>query len=513
MQEMYLNADNKEEILAHFNNALQMGVDFKLRNEVIESLSFDKIFEQINEPLPLNGLKVTECLDHMKEKVLPYSTNFSSPFAMAFPDAGNSVAALCGGILLNFINQNLINWSPCSPVGTVIEMIVLNWLRTLIGFEVITKPKTPLDVGGMVSTGGVSSNTVALLLAREKAFPGTMINGVGDINEEFVCIVPGGIEHYSSRIGLGWLGLGEKNVIKAPTINFKYDLCELSILMENLHSKNIKIISLVAYAGDSRSMTIDDFIEIRKLCDKYNTWMHVDGCHGTQLLFSTKLKGLLQGIELADSVTFDPHKVLNIPYTLSVLLLKNLEHMKFVQRPEDIITGEEHSFGQVTPFFGSKAFYSLKLYLLMKNLGVNGIGEMIEKRISIAKLLAKKISDSDDFILLNPIVNINSVIFMFCPKSLLALIKDKKIEISQLNELNTLIQKQNLESGKVWLHNFAIPDSANVLGLGATIILRPLRFMSGNPLVVEAHLDIMLEKIRETGKKILGEMVINKGGF
>lgn len=464
------------------------------------------MYQLANEPLPSSGTNMDSLLEQVKKNILPYCTNYSSPFAMAFPDAGNSIAALTGAILGDLINQNLINWVPCAPMATVIEMITLNWLRELVGFPFKKNPKNPTEIGGLTIAGGVSANTIAMLLAREKAFPNTMKRGVKEIDEPFVVIVPQSIDHYSARLSIGWLGLGENNVVRVPTKNFRYDLDKLKKIMSDLKSERKRIISLTAYAGDSRSMTCDKFIELRKLCDEYNTWFHVDGCHGTQLFFSEKLRKKLVGIEYADSITFDPHKVMNIPYVISVLLVKDTENLKLIQRPEDIITGEEHSFGQITPFFGSRPFNALKLYMLLKNMGVNGLSKVIEDRCSLANTLGKKIKESNDFVLINTDININSVIFMYCPKEIFSLAKQDDGVIHKINLINTKIQNEVFSNGEVWLHNFNIPDSSNVFGHGTSTILRPLRFMGGNPIIEEEHLDIMLKKVKAHGEKLLDEL-------
>jgi len=497
----HLTPLNKDAALENFVDILKIGLNFKLREKVLQHKEFEKLFGLVYEELPADGIPLKQLNEFVQDVILPYSTNYSSPFAMAFPDSGNSIAGISGAILENFLNQNLINWSPCSPMGTVIEMLVITWLRKLVGYATKDDPKVPLDVGGFTTSGGVASNTIALLLAREKIYPGTMKHGVHSIREKFVAIVPDGIEHYSSRLSLGWLGLGTNNVLKGKTKNFKYDLPALQTQLRDLASKDIRVISITAYAGDSRSMTCDNLVALRKICDRFDIWLHVDGCHGTQLLFSSKLRSIVAGIELADSITFDPHKVLTIPYPISILLVKNVLHLEAIRQPEDIIMGEAHSFGQITPFYGSRAFQSLKLYMLIKHLGVSGLSNVIENRCSIAKRLAEFISKEPDFILINPCIHINSVMFMFLPAPL-PLTSE---QIGLLNRLSTKIQKTLLEIGNVWLHNFEIPDLSNVFGLGEQIRLRPLRFMSGNPSMTEKHLNQMLHSVREVAVKILRE--------
>ena len=500
----FISSHNKKEVIEYFHETIKMGVEFKASDSIVRSMSYESLYNIFHEEMPKNGMALDNLLVFAKDHILPYSTNFSSPYSMAFPDAGNSTAAISGALLSDLINQNLINWKPCAPVGTIIEIVLLNWIRELIGYSVIKNPKNPMDVGGVVTVGGVSSNTIAQLIAREVSMPDSMKKGVNNQSSQVVAIVPNGIDHYSSRLSMGWLGLGEKNVIKAPTKNFKYDIQSLSSIMSSLHDGGKKIISLTAYAGDSRSMTCDNFLPLRKLCDKYGTWLHVDGCHGTQLLFSEKLKEKTLGIELADSVTLDPHKVLNVPYVVSILLLKDPSKIKKIQRPEDIITGESHSFGQVTPFFGSRNFSSLKLYFLIKNLGKSGLGIMIEQRHEMACLLAEKILLHEEFTLINPKVDMNSVIFMYTPKTMDKLkLRDAKDYLHKLNNLNTNIHHRLLDNGEIWLHNFSIQDLSNTIHLGSDKIIRPLRFMSGNPLLNELHLDEMLKLVEEYGRNLL----------
>ena len=80
--------------------------------------------------------------------------------------------------------------------------------------------------------------------------------------------MPAYIDHYSVRLSAGWLGLGEKNIVKVKTKNFRYDLTALQETVADLTSQGFRIISLCCYAGDSRSMTCDDFPALRKICDQ-----------------------------------------------------------------------------------------------------------------------------------------------------------------------------------------------------------------------------------------------------
>ena len=499
----FLSKDNEEPFKDTMTRVINMGTDFKTRDKVLEYAKFDEIMRCLNEPLPQESTELSHILDMFEDYVLPHSTNFSSPFSMGFPDAGNSVAALTGAVLSDFLNQNLISWMPASPVATVLEIIVLNWIRQLVGYDAVVDPKLPKDVGGFITTGGVLSNAAALLFAREVAYPGTMQKGISNIERKYVVLIPADIDHYSIRHACGWLGIGEDNVVSVPTKHFKYDLKALKDTIDRLEKNNIRIIALTCYAGDGYTLTCDDFVELRKICDSHNIWMHVDGCYGTQLLFSKNLKHVVRGIELADSITFDPHKVMCVPYVCSVVLLRDPKTL--IQRTEGIVTGEEHSFGQITPFFGSRSFLSLKLYMLIKHLGVNQLGAMIEERHKMALILAQKVTADAEMVLLNLKVDMNAVIFMYVPHELSALLKSEEnraVEI--INQLNGSIADVLLQRGDVWLHTFLLPDSSDIFQFKAKgRMLRVLRFNSGNPNITERHIDIMLNMVKTHGKSIL----------
>ena len=262
-----------------------------------------------------------------------------------------------------------------------------------------------------------------------------------------------------------------------------------------------KVIAVVAYVGDSRTMTIDNLKEIYKLVKKIdqNIWLHADACHGFSLAFSKTLKKKIEGIELFDSVSTDPHKVLAIPYCVSALLLKNPEKFKLITSYSDLIMNEPFSLGKITPFIGSKSWVSLKIWFMIKNLGVEKIGEIIDTRCEMAKNLGEIIKNSDDFVLLNDI-NINSVVFMYVGD------KQNLNNIEYLNDLNKKIHSQMLDEGIFHVHYFTLPDDKGVIKKGE--ILTPLRYMSGNPNIKEETLKNVLDYIRQIAK---GEKyIINK---
>jgi L-2,4-diaminobutyrate decarboxylase len=466
------------------NTALNMGIDFKVNAKFKEKNYDASNFNDLLE-YPVDGTELKELLGYFKSDIMPYCSNFSNTKFMGFPDSGNSIGAISGAILSDFLQQNLINASFCAPIATYIEIAVIKWFRELLGYE-IKEINNIWDVGGIITYGGTGSNATAMLLARENHYNNTMIEGVRN-PEDYKVIIPKGIGHYSIKSSQMWIGCGD-NSIEVDTKDYRYDLEQLEkTLIENKG----KIMSVVCYVGDSRTMTIDNLRSVHDLVKRIdpNIWLHADACHGFSLAFSEKLKSKIDGIELFDSISTDPHKVMLTPYCISALLVKNPEVLKLVTSKSDLIMQEDFAFGQVTPFIGSKSWVSLKLWFMMKNIGIKKIGEIIEKRCEMAQYLSEKINESSDFVVLNS-VNINSVVFMY--------VKDKNdpsnYSLDELNKLNLNIHSKIMEEGLYHLHKFSIYDDNGLIKKGE--IVYPLRFMSGNPNITEKDIDDMLSYIR-----------------
>ena len=484
-----LNENNKEYAYQCLNESLNIGLNFKLSENVKEKNfninNLDKLLK-----MPINGIELKKLLENFKNDILPYCSNFSNKKFMGFPDAGNSIAGMSGAILADMLQQNLINSTFCAPIATYMEIAVIKWLRELVGYKAIDHVKNVWDVGGIITYGGTGSNATAMLLARENFKNDTMKKGVNNPSN-YKILIPKGIGHYSIRSSSMWMGCGD-NIIEVETNNFRYDL---KALEKALRDNKGKVMCVVVYVGDSRTMTIENLKEVYKLVKKNDDkiWLHADACHGFSLAFSKKLKEKISGIELYDSISTDPHKVLAIPYCVSALLIKNPEKMKLVSSTSDLIMQEDYALGQITPFIGSKSWVSLKIWFLIKNLGISKIGKIIERRHQTAKDFANMIASADDFILLND-VNINSVVFMYTNGN-------KKYSIDKLNRININIQEEMLRDGKYYLHKFSLPDDKGILNKGA--ILYPLRYMSGNDNVTKKDLKEILDYIRKIGRKYI----------
>lgn len=470
-----------------FYQAIDTGVAFKLQQNVQKKSLDRQTMADFTEPMPEYGSSLEAVMSEFNERYLPYCYNFSSPQFMGFPDAGNSIAAITGTLMADFLQQNMINQSFCSPSATFAEIAVVRWLREVVGYKNSDIVEDILGVGGVITGGGTTSNAIGMLLARENFQPNTMQTGV-NIDDGYYLVVPKGIGHYSVKSGQMWAGCGNK-LIEVETNSFRYDLVDLGKKLKKFEGK---IMGLVAYAGDSRTMTVDNFEAIADIVEAsgQNIWLHADACHGFSLGFSEDLQYKIKGIERFDSITTDPHKVMNSPYTISALLVKDPSLLHNVSSLSDLIMQEQYAFGQITPFIGSKPWISLKLWFALKNIGRKGFAEIIEQRHALAQELADMVATDNNFILINK-VDINAVAFMYKGQA-------ATLEIDSLNQLNKDIHAALLERGHYHLHQFSIPDPG-IIDKGT--LLYPLRFMSGNPNTTKQDLTNMLKYVKRLGRE------------
>lgn len=472
--EIFLKKENAKSFKKKCEIVIQNLINWKLDSQKVKK--GDVNYKEL-EGIPNNFTKLNEVIEEFVDKI-EFSTNFSSFKFLGFPDAGNSQAGIIAGIIEVFLQQNLINSSFCAPYATKIEIETIRWMREILGYELRDYDNIS-DIGGAVTNGGVLSNTYALMAAYRKYFD----------KKKSIIILPENIGHYSLTYAPKWLNFKYK-IVYCKIKNYRYDEKELRKILEKYGDK---IFFIGAYAGDSRTMTVDHLENIYNIVKSkgLDLWLHCDACHGFSLSFSKKYKDKIKGIEKFDSITLDPHKVLWLPYTMSMVLFKNISDFKLIVEENELITSEKFSIGKTTPFIGSKSFSSLKLWMLIKHLGVKKIGELIEERISNAKYFAYLIDNSLKLKRLNE-VEINSVVFIYYNKNLTE---------KELSEINRKIYLKMLNEGVYYFHSFKL----DVLLNDKYINLDVLRFMSGNNLLTKQVMEDAIKYIEKLGDDIYEE--------
>lgn len=483
--------------------------------------TFDQLREIIEKDLP-RAPQRTSKMFRLIDQVLNYSIAQFDKNYLAFPDSGNSMAGLIGSLINKFSNQNLIAFDRSAPIATVIEIQVINWLRELIGYRTgkLSDISSLAEVGGMVTSGGHMSNHISILTALNRAFPEIKQNGLISLKKRPVILVAKKVAHYSLEVACHHLGLGLGSVIELPaTKQLTTDPAAIQKLLLDL-PEDVVPFMLVVTAGNPRTCSIDDIDSFAKIAKAFNLWFHVDACHGGALLFSPKLRTMLKGVELADSLSLDPHKGLFLPYPNSYVLFKDPSVMtQFSRYPTQTTDGSSWDLGMVTPFYGSRGFESLGLWLLINELGTHGLGQVLEYRHNLALELQDMISNDANFIPMHD-MDFYRLAFVFIPTEVRAMIKAHKHSLISIhkNALLKIIEKYThilnnelYKSGTVCLDEYKMHDQDNRLNLEIKDKVLVMGITVGNPLFTVKTLSNALN-VMSKKSKILSPRYVKEVG-
>lgn len=521
-KDIFFSGSKKQKEFLH--SVLGVGMDFLSgdlrRGKVIHFKSNEEFLKEMQDLLPRGGVTSFKKIVEDLKNIGKFSISQADPGYIAFPDSGNAMAGLAGDIFLKFLNQNLIAVDRSAPLATFIEMQVIEWLRELVGFETkkIAQFSSLNDVGGMWTTGGHMSNHMAILTALNEKFPEVKRKGLTSLKKSPKIVLAEKIGHYSYASAMHHLGLGQENIISCgANTDYTTDVEDLERVLKE-HALDGDIFMVVAVSGNSRTTSLDDVRKIAKVCKKYGVWMHVDACHGGALLFSDKLKKqYLAGIEQADSVAIDPHKGMFLTYPSSFILFKKRGILTRYSRYEaKVKDGSSWDLGFITPFFGSKPFESLKVWMMLKYVGKKELSDAVEQREKNANFVWKKLDKSEYFCMLHD-NTFYRMCFVFLPKEIAKKIQKVTLDDAQKKSMRNLIEEythkinQELyEEGNVCLDEFKLQDIGNVLCLDATE--EKMLIMSvtiGNPIHTEKTLSRALGHVFKKGEKYK-EDFINK---
>jgi L-2,4-diaminobutyrate decarboxylase len=488
-----LTPAGRDEAVGLLARVVAHAVDFKLRDAVREETAApERLRDLLLTELPRSGTDPASVVEELVASALPHCKNEAAPGFLGFGDTGADLAALCGGVLALFTQQNLLDQELDAPWATFAEIAVLRWLRELLGLPVPPpeRVRSVWDVGGVITSGGTASNTVALLLAREHAVPGTVRRGVRD-PERFGVVVPAEIGHYSVAAAARWIGLGER-LIEVDTVGQRY---EPRALRRALREHRGRVACVVAYAGDSRTQTVDDLravADITRAADP-GTWLHADASWGLMAAFSERCAHLLDGITGFDSVTVDPHKVMDLPYGVSALLVREPAALRAVGTFSGLIMDGPFDLGQATPFAGSRGWSSLMLWSAVRARGRDGLAAVMDRRLELTRCLVDLVDASPHLVRFNE-PDLTAVAFAYLPRDL----DRSDPDPDALDRVNERVHRALLERGEWYFHRVGLRDPG-VLRRGAR--LRVLRFVGCNQRTTPDHLRAALDEVVRLGRR------------
>lgn len=516
----FLYGSPTEEQRKFLENVFELGFEFidgTARNgQVLQYADNEDLKELFSEPLPRQGADLDDLFSTLRDKVAAYSIAQSDPRYLSFPDTGNSIATIAADILGSFLNQNLIAVDRSAPSGTFVEMQLLLWLRELIGYSSfpLTASFSLQNVGGMWTSGGNMSNHIAVLIALYHRFPQVKKSGLVSLRRRPVIVMSKGIEHFSFAGAALTLGLGADGILWADAdSDFTTNVDSIEAALKNCPD-DAEPFMVVCVAGNCRTTSIDNIVRMRKICDANNLWLHVDACHGGSLLFSEKLRERLHGIELADSVSLDPHKGIFVTYPSSYVLFRDPATLATMCRyPDRVADPECLDLGLITPFFGSRGFQSLKLWLLIKHLGVEGLGQAIESRQEVNLRLTSLLDQTGLFTFFNK-NDFYRLAFVFCPESVRGqvqgLINHQENGPALLQMINRYTEEfctTLYKSGGLIFDLFSLQDLDNRVGLGLNKKYSVMAMAIGHPIMKQCIEDEIIRSILNVGLRLQARML------
>jgi aromatic-L-amino-acid/L-tryptophan decarboxylase len=335
-----------------------------------------------SESLPQNPASPVVVLDEIKEKLLPYCTNVGHPGYMGLITPSPNPVGVIGDFIASALNQNVGAYS-IGPSAVAMERRVVRWLTDLCGYDE--------NAGGNLTSGGMMANFIGLKVGRDAVTNDrAQHEGVRDrwavyASEE---------RHVSVDKAVDCIGLGRNALRPIPTdTNFQVRIDALQEAIAQDKKNGIFPMAIVGVFGTTNTGAVDDICELRRIADREKMWLHVDAAYGGGMLLSQEWPMRDRGLELADSITIDPHKWFYAPLDAGAVLVKDHRRLtaSFGMKPayltDEFDQANERYQHYVHGLEQSRRFRSLKVWMSFKRYGARQIGEWIDNNVRQARHL------------------------------------------------------------------------------------------------------------------------------
>jgi glutamate decarboxylase len=397
LKKLFIMPDSPDKFIEFGNELLPLIHEFFQEKGGIHSSAtlpdLSDIFNETN--IPDSPLLIKDVLSEIKSKIIRHSVKVGSPYYIGHMTSAIPYFMILIEMIIAALNQNQVKIET-ARASSFVERELVAWLHNLIfdrksSFyeKNIHNPRIAL---GNVTSGGTLSNMTALMVAREKAFPpdghfpGLRVIGSDralryyGYSRGVVMVSTRG--HYSITKAVNLLGMGETNVINVPVeSNNHIDLRKLRRKIKSLHEdthERTKIISIIGIAGTTETGNIDDLESLAEIAQEAGAHFHVDACWGGPALLVDEYRSMFKGIEMADSVSIDTHKLLFCPISMGMVLFKNEKDLNLIKHSSNyIIRRNSVDTGRFT-LEGSRPFACLKPWAALKIIGKKGYGLLFQ---------------------------------------------------------------------------------------------------------------------------------------
>lgn len=444
----------------------------------------DDVRASYQAPLPIGPMPLAQVYAEMQQNLTPYAMgNIHPRFWGWYMGASNFTGAL--GDFMAAIDGSNLGGGDTAAAAT--DRQVVTWLTEMMGF--------PATASGTLTSGGSMANMVGLTVVRNSRA------GV-DVRAEGITALPQGLRFYTSdqahtahQKALEILGLGSKSLrLVASDEDFRMDLTALQAAITEDRAAGLKPVCVIAAAGTTNTGSIDDLKAIGELCRREGLWFHIDGCIGALIKIAPKYRHLVDGLEQADSLALDPHKWMHTPFEAGCALVRDAElhrntfaiHGEYLEeKPRGLASGE---FLADYSFELSRGFKALKIWMSLKEQGVEKFGRLIDQNIEQGLYLTGRIVAQPELELMAPTA-INIVCFRYSPAG---------ADEAATKAINTEIMLRIQESGT------AVPSDTTVHDRYA------LRVAINNHRTTQADLDLFIAEVLRHGAELERSMLASR---
>jgi len=439
---------------------------------------------QLPQAAPEHGEPFCEVLRDVDEIVMPGITHWQSPNFFAYFPANASGPAILGDLLSSGLGVQGMLWAT-SPACTEIETHVLDWLVDLL--DLPERFRSTTAGGGVIQDTASSSTLAALLAARERASAGSVNeHGVGfgsEGGEPRLTVYTSRHAHSSIEKAVKIAGLGRANLrlVDADAGHaMRVDALESAIAADRAAGATPALVC--ATVGTTSSGAVDPVRAIGEVCRCEGIWLHVDAAHAGSAAICPEHRGLNDGVEHADSYTFNPHKWLLTNFDCNCFwvadraaLINALSVLPEYLRNRATASGEVIDYRDWHVPLGRR-FRALKLWFVIRHYGAEGLRSHVRRSVELADWFAAQVQASEEFELAAP-VSVGLVCFRHRAG----------------DALNQALMDRLNRSGALYLTHTRLDDRL------------VLRLAIGSPATRREHVEAAWTSIVETARQVSAE--------
>lgn len=450
---------------------------------VLSQVKPGELAAQLPSSPPAQGEAMEDILADVDRLILPALTHWNHPSFFAYFATSSSAPGIFGELFSAAFDVKAMLWRT-SPASTELEQVALDWLRQMMGLD------SGFD-GIIYDTASVASMH-AIAAARENLNLRIREDGMsGRPDLPLLRLYVSEQAHSSIEKAALTLGLGQRSVCQIPTdTEFRMDASALARAIEEDKRAGTLPFCVVATVGTTSTSSIDPVPAITDICAESKIWLHVDAAYAGSAAILPEMHHILDGAERADSLVTNPHKWLFTPFDLSVLYSRRMDVLRraFSLVPEYLKTSEAETVrnGMDYGIQLGRRFRALKLWMIIRYFGHEGLAARIREHCRLARLFAALVEDSSDWELLAP-VPFSLVCFRACPR---IEGETEEARAARLDAMNEALMNNLNAGGEIFFSHTRLND------------VYTLRLAIGNIRTTEAHVRRAWEMLNKELKRL-----------